>query len=666
MPITYIKQMNTTPNQEQTKELNYLYSEGRLPEAEAKARELTKKYPHNLFCWNVLGAALSGQKKLNSAIATFRQILKLKPDHADAYYNLGIVLQESGTLDEAIACYRQSLKLRPDFAEAHNNFGNALKDMDKSDEALNNYYLALKLKPDFVEAYNSLGNLLEEMDKLDDAVNSYNLALKLKPDFAEAHNNLGNALKGMGKTTEALNHYKNAVKLKPDYNDALNNILSILSEPSSPEVLSTHFDQLVKKVPESEKPAIENSEIVSELQDLENVVALVGTGRSGSLFFHSLFDGHPDITTIPGPFFKGFFHPDTWNKLHQSFKAHDWRKLLIERFSHIYEILFDARSEKPVPGNPMGGILGLNAGLTTLGADRDRFLQLDRQAFSQNLLSLLNNFKMMDRVTFFKLIHIAYERTLGHTDNKKVLLYHIHNPDFIEAAHFIKSFQKSRFIQIVREPVQSLESWCISRLPANFRKDEYKTWDSAYQKVLEKRLHKLVSTFVTKFLSTRHPAFSYLPLKTVRLEDVKKNNRDTMLDVARWMGIEEHESLYRPSFQGHDYWGPTSNLSPQIIGLDQASIKRRVGVLFSDKDVLIMNTLFYHERVFSGYEVEDETSFRGDLARIEPLLDEPFDFERLLCGNSPDDQLEQRTKGALINMRHFIKTKWLYLKNHSP
>ena len=145
------------------------------------------------------------------------------------------------------------------------------------------------------------------MGKLDNAFNSYNLALKLKPDFAEAHNNLGNALKDMGKTDEALNSYKNAIKLKPDYNDALNNLLLILSEPSSPEVLSTHFDQLVKKVPESEKSAIENSEIVSELQDLENVVALVGTGRSGSLFFHSLFNCHPDITSLPLPYFTVFF-----------------------------------------------------------------------------------------------------------------------------------------------------------------------------------------------------------------------------------------------------------------------------------------------------------------------------------------------------------------------
>ncbi|MGR3303924.1 MAG: hypothetical protein ACUZ8I_15680, partial [Candidatus Scalindua sp.] len=83
-------------------------------------------------------------------------------------------------------------------------------------------------------------------------------------------------------------------------------------------------------------------------------------------------------------------------------------------------------------------------------------------------------------------------------------------------------------------------------------------------------------------------------------------------------------------------------------------------------DVLILNTLFYQDRVFLGYKAEDETSFRDDLARIEPLLDEPFDFERLLCGNSHEDQLEQKAKGALINMRHFIKAKWLYLKNHSP
>ena len=38
-----------------------------------------------------------------------------------------------------------------------------------------------------------------------------------------------------------------------------------------------------------------------------SVTALIGFGRSGSLFLHSLLDGHPQISTLPGYFFKGWF-----------------------------------------------------------------------------------------------------------------------------------------------------------------------------------------------------------------------------------------------------------------------------------------------------------------------------------------------------------------------
>ena len=36
---------------------------------------------------------------------------------------------------------------------------------------------------------------------------------------------------------------------------------------------------------------------------------MLGYGRSGSLYLQSLLDGHPEVSTLPGYFFKGWFNP---------------------------------------------------------------------------------------------------------------------------------------------------------------------------------------------------------------------------------------------------------------------------------------------------------------------------------------------------------------------
>merc|ERR1712023_577715 len=57
----------------------------------------------------------------------------------------------------------------------------------------------------------------------------------------------------------------------------------------------------------------------ASIEPSKNIVALLGFGRSGSLFLHSLFDGHPEISTLPGYFFKGWFNEKTWPLLQPNY-----------------------------------------------------------------------------------------------------------------------------------------------------------------------------------------------------------------------------------------------------------------------------------------------------------------------------------------------------------
>ena len=88
-------------------------------------------------------------------------------------------------------------------------------------------------------------------------------------------------------------------------------------------------------------------------------MALHGFGRSGSLFLHSLFDGHPNISTLPGYFFKGWFNQKTWSLLQPNFEEDNWREKLVRDICNHFEPQFDANSKKNVIENQMVILIGL-------------------------------------------------------------------------------------------------------------------------------------------------------------------------------------------------------------------------------------------------------------------------------------------------------------------
>ena len=68
-------------------------------------------------------------------------------------------------------------------------------------------------------------------------------------------------------------------------------------------------------------------------------------GRSGTGLLHSLLDSHPEVSTLPSIYLRGFFNAGVWNKI----SADGWRRLP-ERFADEFAVLFDANSPRPTPG----------------------------------------------------------------------------------------------------------------------------------------------------------------------------------------------------------------------------------------------------------------------------------------------------------------------------
>ena len=335
------------------------------------------------------------------------------------------------------------------------------------------------------------------------------------------------------------------------------------------------------------------SEPVSET-NRPPVTALIPFGRSGSLFFHSLIDGHPDIATLPGVYFKGWFGAKQWQKFAPDLSRSDWRERLATMIIKEFQPLFDARCKKNVIGKPFDDStwLARDTGFTDMGPDHSQSFLIDQNAFYRELLILLNSYPSVGISECFEVIHRAFEISIrgnsgtSHQENSNIF-YHIHNPDPYEYLHFLTHYPQARFLKLLRNPVQGMESWML----LNFKTGRLLHNENSNHKMDDIELHDtwraMISVILGMFLQMLSPFDDRSNSFGIRLEDIKHNPYDTMPKIAAWMGVKDHPELYKSRFCGLEYWGPTSNETGKITGFDTTSIDKPVGRILGIRDILI-------------------------------------------------------------------------------
>ncbi|WP_136416236.1 tetratricopeptide repeat protein [Herbaspirillum sp. ST 5-3] len=197
-----------------------LFNQGRLADAEALARSLTKRFPQFGFGWKAFGAVLQMLGRIEDAVAPMQRAAQLLPRDIEVHSNLGVALQACGRSAEAEETLRRALKINAGDAETHNNLGNALKGMSRLKDAEASYRSAIRLKPRYADAHCNLGAVLHAMGRLADAEAYLRQALELRPDYAVAYFNLGNVLNAQYRIVESAQCYRHAVELDPKYAQA--------------------------------------------------------------------------------------------------------------------------------------------------------------------------------------------------------------------------------------------------------------------------------------------------------------------------------------------------------------------------------------------------------------------------------------------------------------
>jgi len=626
-----------------------------------------------------LGIIFNDLGQLDKAVKHYRRALEINPNYVEAHYNLGIIFNGLGQMDTAVKHYRRALEINPNYVEAYSNLGVTLKELGQLDAAVKTFEKVLVINPNYAEAYSNLGNTFKDLGQLEAAIKSYEKARAIKPDFAEAHSNLGCALYDLGQLDAAMKSYERAIAIDPELVDAWDNLyftakpltnmepikggwLTSFKEKMSTTILNNldfaildfklnafkphsvegSFNCAVNALPSIKAEEINNPENIHQLDNSiqipQKLIALIHFGRSGTGLLHSLIDNHPEISTLPSIYFTKYFNPSVWKNL----TANGW-ETLPEIFITQFSVLFDARSSMPVQSTDNHRTsLGEIEGMTTLGMNRDEVLMVDKHVFCSELKQLMASYSKLNLQTFFVLVHVAYERTLMNNEKKHTIFYHIHNPSPYAKLNFLRYNPESRLIMIVREPIQSCESW----IRGSFN---------------SKAINDVRYLIITMLFGFDQIAFRTQDSIGVRLEDLKTHPKETMSALCDWMGIKEETSLYEMTAQGKKWWGDPSSpdygkeaMSP----FGDSSIKRTVGSIFSEKDQYILRVLFYPFSVRFGYITEDIEAFKADLQIIKPLLHEPFDFEKKLATLSDISIETFLESGSSLYFRSGLQDRW--------
>jgi len=626
---------------------NACEEQGRFDDAIGHYRRALEVDPNNDAFHINLGNLLKDNNDITAAAACYERALEINPGNAWVHSNLGNVLEAQGLIGDAVTSHRRALEIDPGNAFIHSNLGNALEAQGLLDDAVASHKRAIEINPDYVNAYCGLGIAYYKLGLLDDAISIFQKALAISPDYAVGWDHLMFAIKALhltnarsGQKTDA-----GAIGLNGVPQGSVNlAMVEYYLKKFRPHEADENFLKAMAALPSKTDDEVAVKRAGDRPPNhpplAEKMVALLHSGRSGTGLLHSLIDGHPEISTLPSIYLRGFFNNGVWNKL----AAEGWDKLP-ERFADEFAVLFDAASSKSTPARPGENSvhLGKQEGMTGVGEGRNESLSLDRGRFCAEALRLMEGFETVDPGTFLRIIHAAFEATLGTTTDKHTIFYHIHNPMDFAKLNFLRYAPNARLVMMVREPIQNCESWMRSSLENN-----------DYSRVVHKIIALLLDTDQVEF--RRHDSVG------IRLEDLTTQHEKTLRALSAWLGIKDDPCLYQMTAQGKKWWGdPTSpdyDENKAMSPFGGTFKKRPVGTILSEHDQFVLRTLFYPFSVRFGYRDSDPGQFEKDLVNVRPLLEDMLDFEKVMADRSKINHDQFKKSGAFLLLRSCFLDRW--------
>lgn len=162
-----------------------LYQSGKMPEAEAHARNAIRLGPRDAQAHNVLGMILTDNGKSLAGEYHYRKAMELHKPLGKLCANLALNLRQQGKLEESEQWYRKATEMEPDniasllgwikLEEVRRNFDKAFELLDK----------VQTLSPETPAILHMRSGLLKRMKRYGDAIETLDKIERTKKDLAE-------------------------------------------------------------------------------------------------------------------------------------------------------------------------------------------------------------------------------------------------------------------------------------------------------------------------------------------------------------------------------------------------------------------------------------------------------------------------------------------------
>ena len=119
--------------------------------------------------------------------------------------------------------------------------------------------------------------------------------------------------------------------------------------------------------------------------------------------------------------------------------------------------------------------------------------------------------------------------------------------------------------------------------------------------------------------------------------------------------------------QNQRWWGDPTSPDFAREGMKpfgKTSINRKTGLIFSEKDRFVLETLLYPFRVKFGYQRANSREFKNNLKLIKPMIPQIFDFEEKIIQQKDISKRNFVKSGSFLFLRAQLNDRWKTLSKY--
>ena len=321
------------------------------------------------------------------------------------------------------------------------------------------------------------------------------------------------------------------------------------------------------------------------------IVVLIAGGRTGSDFFQSLLDGHPEISQLPGIFdFDSF-----WSKLKS--KKENNLETICKTFTEDYVRFFDSRVNKKERHH-------------MLGRQKNGFFTVDKNFFCKSFISLMND-KDINKKNLIYCLNLAYSQASGEDlKKKKIIFLHLHLIKTLETV----SNLDFEIVYMTRHPLGNYSAVMNEWL--NYKEGKHMNpWTYYFH------MDRIFNGLKSLMRFNKH-------IHVVQLEKLHTENIKVMKDFCNSFKIEYNQTMTKSTYHGKSWWG--DELSEKFLDGINPNFKNNINFeLFFNKDIQCLET--YLKNFFKKYNYSfTSTGLKYSFLKYLPLKIELIIFKRAI------------------------------------